>query len=125
AGTAALAAVDAVKPRPGATVLVVGASGGVGSYTVQLLAARGVTVLATGPAGDADRLVKLGAAQVLDPTAEPVVNQVRAAHRGGVDALIDLVAREPERMPLLAVRAGGRVVSPLGAADGPVLTARH
>ena len=47
AGTA-VAAVDAVDPQPGQDVLVVGAGGGVGSFAVQLLAARGVTVVATG-----------------------------------------------------------------------------
>jgi CBS domain-containing protein len=41
AGTAALAAVDAVAPLPGETVLVSGANGGVGAFAVQLAAARG------------------------------------------------------------------------------------
>ncbi len=48
AGAAATAAVDAVDPKPGDVVLVAGATGGVGSYAIQLLAARGATVLATG-----------------------------------------------------------------------------
>ena len=38
AGVTALVSVDAVDPREGDTVLIVGADGGVGSYAVQLAA---------------------------------------------------------------------------------------
>lgn len=123
AGTAAKTAVDAVEPQPGQTVLVVGAGGGVGSYTVQLLAARGVTVVATGTAPDADRLTALGATTVIDYTTGSVTEQVRAAYPDGVDALIDLVAYTPDSAPLDAVRKGGKVASTLGAADEQALAA--
>ncbi|MCK9925836.1 NADP-dependent oxidoreductase [Frankia sp. Mgl5] len=123
AAAAAKAAVDAVEPEPGQTVLVVGAGGGVGSYAVQLLAARGVTVVATGTAADAGRLTALGATTVVDYTAGPVVEQVRAAYPDGVDALIDLVAYTPDSAPLDVVRKGGKVASTLGAADEETLAA--
>jgi len=121
AGAAAVAAVDAIDPRPGQTVLVVGASGGVGSYAVQLLAARGATVVATGTAVDVERLRGLGAGTVIDFTAGPVAEQVRAAYPDGVDALIDLVAYGPDALPLDAVRKGGTVASTLGAAHDETL----
>jgi NADPH:quinone reductase-like Zn-dependent oxidoreductase len=124
AGGAALAAADATAAQPGQTVLVVGAAGGVGSYAVQLLAARGATVLATGTAEDTERLTRLGAATVVDHTAAPVTDQISASHPGGVEALIDLVTHSPDALPLTIVRPGGRVVSTLGAAQeealGPV-----
>ncbi|SQD98138.1 MULTISPECIES: NADP-dependent oxidoreductase [unclassified Parafrankia] len=123
AAAAAKTAVDAVEPEPGQTVLVVGAGGGVGSYAVQLLAARGVTVVATGTAADAGRLTALGAATVVDYTAGPVAEQVRAAYPDGVDALIDLVAYTPDSAPLDVVRKGGKVASTLGAADEEALAA--
>ncbi|MDT3439303.1 NADP-dependent oxidoreductase [Pseudofrankia sp. BMG5.37] len=116
AAAAAKAAVDAIEPEPGQTVLVVGAGGGVGSYAVQLLAARGVTVVATGTADDTDRLTTLGATTVIDYTAGPVAEQVAAAYPDGVDALIDLVAYTPDSAPLDVVRKGGKVASTLGAA---------
>jgi NADPH:quinone reductase-like Zn-dependent oxidoreductase len=68
AGMAALA-VDAIGAKPGQVVLVAGASGGADSYAVQLLAARGAAVVATGAADDAARLTGLGAAAVVDYTA--------------------------------------------------------
>jgi NADPH:quinone reductase-like Zn-dependent oxidoreductase len=123
AGAAAAASVDAVDPQPGQTVLVVGASGGVGSYALQLLAARGATVVATGTPDDADRLTALGADTVVDFTAGSVVDQVRAAYPDGVDALIDLIAYTPDALPLDAVRKGGRVASTLNAADEQALAA--
>src|SRR5215203_7482054 len=43
AGAAALQAVDAIAPQSGETILVSGATGGVGAYAVQLVAARGAT----------------------------------------------------------------------------------
>jgi NADPH:quinone reductase-like Zn-dependent oxidoreductase len=121
AGAAATAAIDAIDPQAGQTVLVVGASGGVGSYAVQLLAARGVTVVATGTSDDAGRLAALGAATVVDHTAAPLADQVRAAYPDGVDGLIDLVARTADDLPLGLVRKGGTVASSNGAADDQAL----
>ncbi|MDX3636382.1 NADP-dependent oxidoreductase [Streptomyces europaeiscabiei] len=124
AGAAALGAVDIVSAEVGQSVLVIGASGGVGSYAVQLLAARGVTVLATADAADADRVKGLGAATVIDYTRGDVAAQVRAAHPDGVDALVDLIAYAPDALPLDLVRKGGKVASTLGAADDQALAAR-
>lgn len=123
AGAAAAAAVDLVGARPGTIVLVSGASGGVGSYAVQLLAARGATVVATGTADDAGRLTGLGASAVVDYTAGPVASQVLTLYPDGVDALIDLVSYSADALPLAAVRTGGAVASTLGAASQEVLDA--
>jgi NADPH:quinone reductase-like Zn-dependent oxidoreductase len=124
AGAAASAAVDAVGPQPGEAVLVVGAAGGVGSYAIQLLAAKGATVLATGTPADTERLKGLGAAIVLDYTTAPVADQVRAAYPDGIDALIDLVSYAPDDLPLTALRKGGKVASSLGAVSDEALAAR-
>jgi NADPH:quinone reductase-like Zn-dependent oxidoreductase len=123
AGAAAVQSVEAIDPRPGQIVLVNGASGGVGSYAVQLLAARGVTVVATGTAADADRLTALGATQIVDYTAGPVADQVRAAHPEGVDALVNLAGFAPDDIPTAAVRRGGRVASTTALPDEAALAA--
>lgn len=121
AGAAAVAAVEAIDPQPGQVVLVNGASGGVGSFAIQLLSGRGATVVATGTTQDTQRLTDLGAEHVIDYTSAPVVEQVRAAFPDGVDALIDLVSYAPDALPLEAVRKGGKVASTMGAAHDETL----
>jgi NADPH:quinone reductase-like Zn-dependent oxidoreductase len=125
-GTAAHDAVEAVAARDGDTVLIVGATGGVGSYAVQLAAARGATVIATGLPEDAQRLHGLGATHVVD-YRQPLAEQVRSAAPDGVDGLIDLVNREPDGLSEVSalVRDGGRVASTMGAADAETLGARN
>jgi NADPH:quinone reductase-like Zn-dependent oxidoreductase len=123
AGAAAVQSIDAIDPQPGQTVLVNGASGGVGSFAVQLLAARGVTVIATGSPADADRLTALGAARVIDHTAGPVAEQVRAAYPDGVDALVSLYGMDASATPIAAVRSGGKVAGVAGVPDEAALTA--
>ncbi len=93
----------------GNVVLVNGASGGVGSYVVQLLAARHVDVVATGQAADAARLRGLGVTTTVDHTTGSVVEQVRGMYPDGVDALVNLAGNTPDQIPLGAVKAGGVV----------------
>jgi NADPH:quinone reductase-like Zn-dependent oxidoreductase len=121
AGAAATAAVEAVDPQPGQVVLVNGATGGVGSYAVQLLANRDVTVVATGTATDRERLTKLGATTVVDHTAGSVADQVRATYPDGVDALIELAAYTLDASPLAAVRPGGKVSTTTAVPDEQAL----
>jgi NADPH:quinone reductase-like Zn-dependent oxidoreductase len=122
AGAAAAQSVEAVDPQAGQTVLVNGADGGVGSYAVQLLAARGVTVVATGTPQSAARLRDLGATTVIDWTSGPVIEQVRAEHPDGVDALVNLAGFRPEQVPAAAVRRGGAIASTTALPDEQTLT---
>jgi NADPH2:quinone reductase len=123
AGGAAVAVIDAIDVKPGQTVLVNGASGGVGSFVLQLLSAGGITVVATGTAQDTERLRSLGADLVVDFTSGPVGDQVRAAYPDGVDALINLAGFTAEDVPTDAVRKGGRVSTTTGAPDDDALAA--
>ncbi|MER7282252.1 NADP-dependent oxidoreductase [Dactylosporangium sp. NPDC000244] len=123
AGAAAVAAVDAIDPQPGQVVLVSGATGGVGNYAVQLLAARGATVVATGTPADAGKLTGLGAATVVDYSAGSVAEQVLAAYPDGVDALVELAAQTPDAAAFAAVRKGGKVAALTQAATEDALAA--
>jgi NADPH:quinone reductase len=118
AGIAALAAVDALTLSEGETILVVGATGGVGSFAVQLAARTGATIIAPGLAEDADYLRNLGVTEQLDRNGD-VASAVRDRHPDGVDALLDLVSYAPGAFDG-ALREGARVASSNGAAgEGP------
>lgn len=109
AGGAAQLLVNSVGPFQGQVVLVNGASGGVGRFAVQLLAQRGVDVVATAAPSEADRLREMGAKHIVDYTAGPVAEQVLALYADGVDAMISLVGWTDADVPLEAVRRGGTV----------------
>ena len=125
AAITALLAVDAVAPAAGETVLVVGAAGAVGSYTVQLAAARGARVLATAKPADAERVLALGADETIDYTSEDLVQGVASRYPDGLPALFDLVQDRPALMALTElVPEGGRVASARFAADRKELAER-
>ena len=103
----------------GQSVLVIGATGGVGLYAVQLAKALGARVIATATAAEADYVRELGAAETVDYTAGDVVEESLRIQPGGVDVIVDLINRGDGLVnSARAARPGGRVVSPLyGPAD--------
>jgi NADPH2:quinone reductase len=117
AGTTALSAVDALDPHDGSTVLIAGATGGVGSFAIQLASARGAHVIASVRPGDEEFVTDLGASETVDYTGD-LVAAVRERHPGGIDGVIDLVNRDPAGFGALVglVREGGRAASAVGGA---------
>ena len=87
AGTTAYAAVRAVHPGPGETVVVSGAAGGVGSLAVQLAVNVGATVIGIAGISNQEYLRSLGVVPVVH--GDGVLDRVRAAAPNGVDAFID------------------------------------
>jgi NADPH:quinone reductase-like Zn-dependent oxidoreductase len=114
AGTAALDSLNAVAPAEGETVLISGATGGVGALAVQLAAARGARVIATArPGAEADFVTGLTDTKVeLVDYSGDLPAQVRALAPEGVDAVLHLAGDGAELAGLL--REGGRLASTLG-----------
>jgi NADPH2:quinone reductase len=111
AGSAAYQSVTAAAPATGETVLVSGATGGVGSKAVQLAAANGATVIATARPGEEAEFVKdLGAQHAVDFTGD-IAAQVRAIAPDGIDAVVHTAGDAVQLADLL--RAGGRFASTL------------
>jgi NADPH:quinone reductase-like Zn-dependent oxidoreductase len=118
AGIAAMMAIDALDPSEGETVLIVGATGGVGSFAVQLAARAGATVIAPALPEDEEYLRRLGVNEVLPRDGDLAVT-ARDRYPDGFDAVLDLVNYGPG-VPASLVKDGGRVASPTGAAgEGP------
>lgn len=69
-GLTALGALDAAGVTVGSNVLIVGASGGVGTYAVQIAVALGATVTGVASGSKADLVTELGAQRVIDYTRE-------------------------------------------------------
>jgi NADPH:quinone reductase-like Zn-dependent oxidoreductase len=118
AGIAAIMAIDALELSDGATVLIVGATGGVGSLAVQLAARAGATVVAPALPEDEAYLRELGVSELLPRDAD-LAAVAGERHPDGFDAVLDLVNYAPD-VPATLVKEGGRVASPTGAAgEGP------
>jgi len=92
--TALQALRDLGEVRPGQRVLIIGATGGVGSYATQLAVAMGAQVTAVCSAGNADLARSLGAHDVIDYAAEdPTDPAALAAPAAGrrFDVILDVV----------------------------------
>lgn len=112
AGTAAADAVGAIDPSQGETVLVAGATGGVGAIAIQLLRARGATVIATAATEDERAFVTgLGAHSTVDHSSD-LAAALRSVQPDGVDAALHLAGDGGALAGLL--RRGGRMASTLG-----------
>lgn len=115
AGTAALDTLNAVDLVKGETVLISGATGGVGTLAVQLAVARGARVIATARSGaETDfvtGLTAIAGVQVADFTGS-LATHVQAFAPNGLDAVLHLAGDGDQLARLL--RPGGRFASTLG-----------
>lgn len=98
--------------EPGETLLVHGASGGVGTAAVQLARAAGATVIGTAGTDEGRRQVKeLGAHHVLDHHAPGYLGEVRALTGGrGVDVILEMLANVNLAKDFEALARYGRIV---------------
>ncbi|HXE31659.1 MAG TPA: NADPH:quinone reductase [Terriglobales bacterium] len=111
-GTAYHALVQAARVRAGETVLIHGASGGVGTAAAQLARSLGLTVVGTAgsPAG-LELARRAGAAQVFDHSTPGHLDQLLAATGGrGFDLILEMLANVNLGHDLKLLAPRGRVV---------------
>jgi NADPH:quinone reductase-like Zn-dependent oxidoreductase len=117
--TAWQALFDHAQVKAGQTVVIHGAAGNVGSYTLQLARRAGVQTIATVATDDISVARDLGANTVIDYRTQRFEEEVR-----GADAVIDLVGGETQSRSFQVLRRGGKLISAVSRPDQD-LAKRH
>ena len=116
-GTTAVHALRAASVGAGNTVLINGASGGVGLLAVQIAVDDGARVIATASATQHEMLRDLGAEPVL--YGEGLLERVRELAPEGVDAAIDLIGTdEAADVSMALVADPSRLATIVGSSKG-------
>jgi NADPH:quinone reductase-like Zn-dependent oxidoreductase len=108
--------------RPGETVLIIGASGGVSTACIQIAKLTGATVFVVGSSAEKlDLAGNLGADVLIDRSqAEDWSTAVfKANNRRGVDVVVDNVGAGSLPLSMRAARKGGRILT-VGNSGGPM-----
>lgn len=118
-GTARRMLVSRADVRPGETVVVLGAAGGVGVACIQLGGQLGARVIACSSSQPKlDQLGKLGADELVDTSSGEFGAQVwRLTGKTGADVVIDYLGADTWPQSIRALRRGGRLVT-CGASTG-------
>ena len=125
AGASAMQAVDAVAPKAGEAVVVIGAAGGIGSIAVQLIAHAGAHAIAIARGSNHAYLESLGAAGSVSYEDGDPAEAIRSHHPEGVAAIVAVTGDQAVLAPYLQLLGqGGRVSSMRGAVNAEELAAR-
>jgi NADPH:quinone reductase-like Zn-dependent oxidoreductase len=112
---------DRIRLQKGETILIPGASGGVGSALIQLAKRRKAQVIAITSKSKMDMIQALGADDVFDRNQEDLEQNIREVASGGeVDVVADVVGGTGFTMYLHLLCRGGRYVTS-GAIAGPIV----
>ena len=111
---------DALHLKSGETLIIHGASGGVGNLALQFAKLRGVKVLATASGEDGLAFVKrLGADAVVDSRHGDIAGAAHQFAPAGVDAVLALAGGDTLERCIDALRPGGHVAFPEGVEPEP------
>jgi NADPH:quinone reductase-like Zn-dependent oxidoreductase len=106
--------------KAGETILILGASGGIGHLAVQLAKRMGARVLAVASGTDGVDFVKpLGADKVIDGHREDILKAAHEFAPKGLDAALLTAGGEAAEQAIEALREGGRAAYPNGVEDVP------
>ena len=104
--------VDKANVQPGQTVLIQGASGGVGIFAIPVAKIRGAKVIATASTANQDFLKQLGADVAIDYKTQKFEDIAK-----DVDVVVDGVGGETLKRSYPIVKKGGILVSLVGRVD--------
>jgi NADPH:quinone reductase-like Zn-dependent oxidoreductase len=111
---------EVLSLEPNESVMIFGASGGIGHLAVQLAKRLGARVLAVASGKDGVSFVKrLGADASVDGRSDNVLDVAREFAPDGIDAALVTVGGDATDRALSAIRAGGRIAHPNGVMPVP------
>lgn len=119
-GLTALSGMDLLKLTPGQTLLVFGASGGIGHFALQLAKARGIRVLAAASGEDGVAFARsLGAEQAVDGRKHSLAAVANAMAPNGLDAALFTAGGPAAEEALGMLKEGALAVYPNGVSAPP------
>jgi NADPH:quinone reductase-like Zn-dependent oxidoreductase len=105
--------------QAGQRVLIHGASGGVGTFAVQMAKWRGAYVIGTASGKNTEFVKELGADEVIDYETTDFSTQVR-----GIDVVFDTQGGEVQEKSLNVLIQGGTIVSTVGIQGADAIKAK-
>jgi len=109
-----------LRLKSGESLMVIGASGGIGHLAIQLAKRLGAKVFAIASGDDGVELAKkLGADSAVDGHGDKVLEAAREFAPNGLDAALVTAGGEETDEALLAIRKGGRIAYPHGVMPEP------
>ncbi len=102
---------EVAKIKKGDKVLIIGGSGGVGSFAIQLAKIAGASVTAIASKSNINYLKQLGADHVIDYTSEDMKTSALKLEPNGFDIVFDAVGGESLKIGSQLVHQGSHVVS--------------
>jgi len=109
--TAFLNVFELARAKAGETLLVHGGGSGIGTFAIQLAAARGARVFTTARALKHPILLDLGAEVAIDYTTDDFAKAVHTATGGrGVDVILDIMGASYLERNVASLATGGRLV---------------
>lgn len=115
---------DHGKLAAGQTVLVLNASGGVGSYAIGLSKAHGATVIGCCSGRSAAYVQGLGADHILDYTLDTSISDQAAALNTTIDLVLDCIGGDSPVQAAISLKDGGILVS-IASGQGAAVAERN
>jgi NADPH:quinone reductase len=108
--------------KSGESLMVIGASGGIGHLAIQLAKRLGADVFAIASGNDGVQLAKkMGADRAVDGHGDIVLNAAKEFAPNGIDAALVTAGGEETDEALSAIRQGGRIAYPHGVMPEPTV----
>ncbi|GGD79260.1 quinone oxidoreductase family protein [Paenibacillus nasutitermitis] len=111
---------DVLQLKQGESIIIIGASGGVGHLAVQIAKQKGARVLAVASGEDGvDQIKKLGSDAVINGRVEDIAQAAMKFAPQGLDAALFTAGGDSVHAAMKCIRPGGRIAYPNGIHPEP------